>query len=815
MRYPIQILQQLCGARASYLNEAGVITEILYDSRRMRKVEGVLFVAIEGKHHNGHDYIKELIEKGIGHFLVTYIPENLESKANFLVVDDTLSAFQLLARKIRENSNAHVIGVTGSNGKTIIKEWLAQVLKSTFQVTKNPKSYNSQLGVPLSLCRLEKDDDYGVFEAGISEPGEMEALANIIQPQLGIFANIGSAHQEHFSNRRQKIQEKLKLFTGAKQLVFCADHEEIHSEVYAVSPSYEIWDWSFTLEKARVLVVERHGKFTLSWGERQAVLSLSFADAASVENALHIAVSILALGLSPEVFFPYLSKLEHISMRLEMKKGRAQTLLVNDAYSNDLESLKMALEYFVQQTAQRKRVLILSDIEQSGLSEAVLYQEVSDLLKNYPIDQLIVVGEGAKRLKKSMSSVQHFPNTQALLANLPVEALSGKAILLKGARSFAFEQIDRWLEEKSHETILEVNLARMVQNLNFYRSKLTPGVKTMVMVKAFGYGAGSVELASLLQFHKVDYLAVAYADEGVALRKAGIELPIMVLNTEIAALEDMVEYNLEPEVYSFRILRALEQTVQRLGLDKPMRIHLKVETGMHRLGFETHQLASLIEALQANKQLKVQSVFSHLAAADDPMERDFTLSQIQQFEAHCSQLEAGLGYSFDRHLANSSGISAYPQAQFEMVRLGIGLYGVSAYPEEVEFLKPISSLKATVSQIKHLRKGESLGYGRSYCAPEDQTIATISIGYADGFRRSLSNGVGEVAIRGKRYPVVGRVCMDMCMLNISGGLVAEGDEAEIFGSTISLYELAEKMNTIPYEVLTSISERVKRVYLME
>lgn len=816
MRYPIKTLETLSGAKASYSAPKAVVTEILYDSRRMRKVEGVLFVAISGKHHNGHDYLKELIDKGIQNFLVEYIPTGLQGQANFLVVENSLAAFQQMAKKIRESSTAQIIGITGSNGKTIIKEWFAQVLKLNYTVTKNPKSYNSKLGVPLSVCRLLPDDDFGIFEAGISEVGEMEVLEEIIKPQLGIFANIGSAHQENFANRSEKIREKLKLFTHCQTLVFCADHEDIRTEVQAKNHNYALWDWSFKPNTARVFVEEREGKYGLYWEQKQAELQIPFTDAASIENVLHIAVSVLALGLSPEVFFRELEKLEHISMRLEMKKGRAQTLLINDAYSNDLESLKMALEYFVQQSAQRERVLILSDIEQSGLTEEALYKEVSALLKNYPIDRLIVVGAGAKRLLDVASTaVEYFTGTEALLAGLSIEALAGKAILLKGARSFAFERIDRWLEEKSHETVLEVNLASMVHNLVFFRSKLKSGVKTMVMVKAFGYGAGSVELASLLQFHKVDYLAVAYADEGVGLRKAGIDLPIMVLNTEIAALEDMLEYNLEPEVYSFRVLSALEQTAQRLGLENPINIHLKLETGMHRLGFEAHQQEALVGALVQSKNLKVQSVFSHLAAADDPTERDFTQQQIQQFEVLSRGLAEGLGYRFDRHLANSSAISAYPEAQYDMVRLGIGLYGVSSNAQEMEFLKPISSLKATVSQIKHLRKGESLGYGRSYIAPEDQTIATISIGYADGFRRSLGTGVGEVAIRGKRYPVIGRVCMDMCMLNITGGLVAEGDEVEVFGNTISLYELAEKMDTIPYEVLTSISERVKRVYLME
>ncbi|MGB0176960.1 MAG: alanine racemase, partial [Owenweeksia sp.] len=482
----------------------------------------------------------------------------------------------------------------------------------------------------------------------------------------------------------------------------------------------------------------------------------------------------------------------------------------------DLESLKIALEFFAQQLKGLPRVLVLSDMLESGEKSEELYHKIGEVLNQFVLEKVYTIGMDSAVLSHYYDGIhEHYRTTADFLKYVNSDNFQGRGILLKGARPFRFEDIDHHLTEKSHETVLEVHLNRLVDNLNFYRGKLNEGVKTMIMVKAFGYGSGSDEISSLLQFHKVDYLAVAYADEGVSLRRAGIEMPVMVLNTEISALDDLIDFDLEPEVYSFRILEALREKVNSSATDDVLPVHIKLETGMHRLGFEEDQLQELVEKLSDIPRLKVKTVLSHLAASDDPEQSDFTRQQIAAFTRMTAKLREALGYDFDRHILNSSGITNFPEAQFDMVRLGIGLYGVAGSPAEEPYLKPVSSLKATVSQIKGLRKGESLGYGRSYIADKDSTIAVISLGYADGFRRSLSNGIGEVMIRNRRYKVVGRVCMDMAMVDVTGGGVSEGDEVEIFGSGISLYELARKMDTIPYEVLSSISQRVKRVYLME
>lgn len=816
--YTIAQIQRVLKADGELSNPAEIIRSFLYDSRRLRAVEDTLFIAISGARHNGHDFIEELYKKGVRNFLVEFVPHALAGKANFIVVKNTLKAFQQLAAQHRLKSQATTVAITGSNGKTIVKEWLSSLLSVHHKITKTPKSYNSQLGVPLSVMQLTPDAEYAIFEAGISKVGEMQRLEKILKPHWGVFTNIGSAHQEYFTSLEEKINEKLKLFKEASHLVFCADNALVSSSIAAFSfqRKMKLLSWSKAGNPADIQFELSKGEITFSWQKEDVSVAFPYQDEASIENVLHAIVTALGMGVSTEVIKKTVPELEPVSMRLEMKNGRWNTVVVNDAYNADLESLKIALEYFAHQMKGRDRVLVLSDIEQSGLEPKKLYEEVARALADFKLTHIYTIGEKIEQLAPlSKASVSHFLNVEQFLKHLTAAHFSDKAILLKGARNYKFEAIDRFLTEKSHETVLEVNLSRMVDNLNFFRSKLKEGVKTMVMVKAFGYGAGASEISSLLQFHKVDYLAVAYADEGVALRKAGISLPIMVLNTEISALDDMLDFKLEPEVYSFRILEALRERVQKRGENEAVAIHIKLETGMHRLGFEEADLPKLIRALKNTKALKVHSAFSHLAASDDPEERDFSHQQIELFNTLSQGLMAGLGYHFDRHILNSSGISHYPNGQFDMVRLGIGLYGISGDAEEAKFLKPVSSLKATVSQVKNLKTGESVGYGRSYIAKKDEQIATISLGYADGFRRSLGNGVGEVYINGKRYPIVGRVCMDMAMVNISGSAINEGDEVEVFGPNLSLYELAEKMQTIPYEVLTSISSRVKRVYLME
>jgi len=813
-------IAQWIGAEQHLIDPEGKVSHLLYDSRRYRGNTQILFFALRGDHHNGHDYIQELFAKGVRCFVVEHLPAGLEGKANFLQVPNSFAALQQLALKIREASRAEIIGVTGSNGKTIVKEWLYFLLRSSHQVSRNPKSYNSQLGVPLSVWELRENDDYGIFEAGISQPGEMEKLEKILSPQIGIFTNIGSAHQENFESLQQKITEKLKLFAHSQYLVYCKDQEEVHKTISKNLKGVQLFSWSHTDKTARLWVKElktQKGQTTIHYfyeGQSHTAV-FPFADSSSQENALHCISTALLCGAKPETIAERLRELEPVAMRLELKNGQHGNIIINDAYNADLESLQIALEYFSQQAQQRQKILILSDILQSGRPPKELYRMVGEVLQRHALDLVLTVGGQSREVQQYYhGKIQAYPTTAELLKSLPGFGWQNSAILLKGARAFHFEKIDALLDEKTHETTLEINLSLMVKNLNYYRKMLQPGVKVMAMVKAFGYGSGSHEVAGILQFHKVDYLAVAYTDEGVELRKAGISLPIMVLNPEISSLDDLLEYELEPEVYSFRLLKAVSEKV-KMQQREAYPIHLKLETGMHRLGFEESELHELAEQLKAMTHLKVASAFSHMAAADVPEEKDFSLEQINRYEKMTQLLGQQLQQKFSRHILNSSGISHFPQAQYEMVRLGIGLYGISADESERQFLKPVGTLKATVSQLKQLQPGDTVGYGRSFKAEQPMTIAILSIGYADGFRRILGNGTGEVVIKGQRYKTVGRVCMDMIMVDVSGADVQAGDEVEIMGSTISVYELAEKMQTIPYEVLTGISQRVKRVYLVE
>ncbi len=808
-------IAELAGAELHLYDKKDVeIDEILYDSRRLRSVEKTLFIAIRGDRNNGHDYLQILFDTGIRNFLVEKIPENLARKANFLVNKNSLRAFQNMAQAIRENSSAKIIGITGSNGKTIVKEWLSQLLKSEFQITKNPKSYNSQVGVPLSVWNLKEEDDFGIFEAGISRPNEMAKLEKILQPDIGIFTSLGTAHQENFESFKQKWKEKFQLFKNCKRLVFRKEQSWVNDFFDESQFSFEAISWSLEDETATVFIQKKSANYHFQWDEKSFDFILPQTDFANEENALHAAVTSAVSGLSPEKLKEKSPKLQPVSMRLEMKAGRLNTLLINDSYNSDLESLKIGLEYFLQQAQNRPKTLVLSDILQSGISVKNLYKKIAEILKSYDLKSVISIGNEIQTLSEFYHIQNHFADTELFLKNVNFEDFQNQAILLKGARDFQFEKIEKRLEEKTHETVLEVHLSRIVDNLNYYRSQLKSGVKTMAMVKAFSYGSGSYEIASLLQFHKVDYLAVAYADEGVALRQAGIAMPILVLNTEISAIEEMMEYRLEPEVYSFKVLNALLEKVKISTSEEKFPIHLKLETGMHRLGFEEDKLDKLIEILQNQNVLEVRTAFSHLVASEDGYQDDFTQRQISLFEKMSEKLQQKLP-PFDRHILNSSGISRFKKAQFEMVRLGIGLYGISSNKSDRNFLKSVSNLKATISQIKKIKKGDSVSYGRSFIAKNPMKIATISIGYADGFRRSLGEGIGEVFIKGKHHKTVGKICMDMMMVDITNSELNEGDEVEIFGLNISIYELADKMQTIPYEVLTGISERVKRVYFME
>jgi alanine racemase len=810
------------------------LRELLIDSRRLIHPATTLFIALVSNRNDGHLYIGELLQKGVRNFLVSKLPpiNGEEGKAaSFILVPDTLAALQALGARHRSRFRCPVVGITGSNGKTIVKEWLCQLLEKDHKIARNPKSFNSQIGVPLSVWNMEEEDDLGIFEAGISEPGEMKKLESILRPTIGIFTNIGHAHDEGFRNRNRKIREKLRLFIHSEQLVYCRDHEAIHAIVRKEGSLKHLSFFTWGTRRGtdlRINRTEKTDRETILYGNfrgKRCSVTIPFTDDASVENAIHCWAVLLLLGYSPEVIAERMALLTPVEMRLEMKEGINRCLLINDFYNSDITSLDIALDFLNLQKQHEKKTVILSDILQSGLKPEVLYGQVAELLNKKSVHRLIGIGREIRNftglfiLEKSF-----FDSTAEFLRSFPLTSFHDETILLKGARVFEFEQISRSLQQRVHETVLEINLDALVHNLNYYRSKLRPGTRTMVMVKAFSYGSGSHEIASLLQFHRVDWLAVAYADEGVELRKSGITLPIMIMNPEEESLDLVLGHNLEPEIYNFRILDLLEQAMGRNHRDRtePVRIHIKLDTGMHRLGFDREDLELLIRRLKANASIEVASIFSHLAASEDPSEDPFTLRQITELREMCGILAGGIGPAFLSHILNSAGITRFPEAQMDMVRLGIGLYGVGFNEEEQSRLKNVSTLKTTISQIKKIKAGETIGYNRKGIAGEDKTIAIVPIGYADGLNRRLGNGNGNVFIRGKPAPFIGNISMDTAGIDLTriprepgDPEIREGDEVIVFGDGYPISKLAEALGTIPYEILTGISRRVKRIYFHE
>jgi alanine racemase len=712
-----------------------------------------------------------------------------------------------------------VVGITGSNGKTIIKEWLYHILEGSHHLVRSPKSYNSQVGVPLSVLHMTGDNDLGVFEAGISRPGEMQRLAGIIQPGIGLFSNIGEAHQENFTSLEQKVREKLGLFEHCHTLIYCRDHPVIHRQVKAHSALADKKLVSWSLEEQADLTVEKiektgaNTRMKARYQGSSMEITIPFTDQGSVENALHVWLLMLHLGIDGDQIRSKMKDLPVVAMRLEMKKGINRCTLINDSYNSDLGSLSIALNTLNQQNQHRKKTVILSDILQSGRDEKDLYREVAEMLGRNRVDRFIGIGSALSRNRACFDMPSYFyPDTRTFLKTLPGQRFRDEAVLLKGSRDFHFEKISHALEEQMHQTVLEIDLDAMVHNLNHFRTLLKPQTRLMVMVKAFSYGSGSYEIANLLQYQRVDYLGVAFADEGVTLREAGITLPIIVMNPEQDSFSMMIDYELEPEIYNPHVLEQFESVVSASGKeDYP--VHLKLDTGMNRLGFKELEVPGLINRLLSSSHMRVRSVFSHLAASDEPGQDDFTREQVALFERMSRQVVDALGYPVIRHILNSAGIERFPEAQFDMVRLGIGLYGISAVDQQK--LHNISTFKSTVTQVKQVQAGGTIGYGRQARAREDMTIAVIPVGYADGFNRALSNGVGRLCINGFYVPVVGNICMDMCMADITGCDIHEGDEVIVFGQPIPVSELADKLGTIPYEIFTGISERVKRVYYQE
>jgi len=795
------------------------ISKLFIDSRSFISDKQSLFVAIKGERNDGHQYIADLYNKGINNFIAEQIPKTTDSlkNANFIFVKDPLKALQQIAAHHRKQYTYPIVGITGSNGKTIIKEWIFQLLDSEKSIIRNPKSYNSQVGVPLSVLLLEKNYDFGIFEAGISQTGEMDKLKKIIHPDIGIFTNIGDAHQENFIDKEQKTREKLELFKGAKLLIYCKDHEIIDQVVTEAIDTKEtkLFTWSFTdnadLRIADIRQEREKTTIPFRFKNINSQITIPFTDSASVENAIHALAFLLSQDLYHKKRAGNFSELQSVAMRLEIMPGTNNCTLINDSYNSDLNSIQIALDVLKRQNQHKKKSLIISDILQSGQNASELYAKLAQIIEKAGLHHIVLVG---KQLKANAQLIkgkkQFFTDTDELLQSRTIKSFRNEAILIKAARKFEFDKISEALQQKTHRTVLEINMEALAHNLNFYRSKLKPETKIMAMVKAFSYGSGGHEIASWLEHHHVDYLGVAYADEGIALRKSGIGLPIMVMNPNFESFRSLIEYNLEPELYSFSSLEQFNEIARQNSINA-WPVHLKIDTGMKRLGFEEQDIPRLKESLKRLKAIKIKSVFSHLVASDEAVHDEFTNKQITEFKQISKQIAEVLPYDFMRHIVNSSGIERFPVAHFDMVRLGIGLYGIS--PENQDKLMNIGTLKTKISQIKTLKAGETVGYSRKGKSLKETKIAILPIGYADGLNRKLSNGNGTVFIKGKFAPYIGNICMDMSMVDLSGIDASEGDEVIVFGQEIPITKLAKQIGTIPYELLTSISGRVKRVYL--
>lgn len=820
MRYTIENVTALIGARR-FGHSATQVEWLLTDSRSLVFPETTLFFALRTKVGDGHRYVADLYRRGVRNFVVGTLPAEHETAfpdANFLQVMSPLKALQRLAERHREEHDIPVIGVTGSNGKTVVKEWLYQLLSPTLHVTRSPKSYNSQVGVPLSVCLLGEHSEIGIFEAGISQPGEMAALRAIIQPTIGVMTNIGPAHQENFESVEEKCHEKLSLFQDAKVLVYCADDAVVDECVATSLLRGERLAWSRRNPSAALFVsavetLERGTRITYRFHGAEATMTIPFTDDASTVNCIHCLAVLLSLNFSAEEIASRMKRLEPVAMRLEVIQGVRNCTLINDTYNSDAASLDIALDFMARrpEIQNKQKVLILSDMFQTGLPATELYAKVAELLNRRAIDHFIGVGPEISHahslflMKKSF-----FPSGEALADSGLLDTLHDSLVLIKGSRPFGFEKITAALSLRVHETTLHVNLDALAGNLNYYRSFMKPETKMVCMVKASAYGAGSVEVAKTLQDRGVNYLAVAVADEGAELRRAGITAGIIVMNPEMTAFKTLFDYELEPEVYNFKLLDALIKAAEKEGI-QGFPVHIKLDTGMHRLGFDSRlDLPALIDRLHHQTSVIPRSVFSHFVGSDSPDFDDFSARQFALFDEASKTLQAAFPHKILRHICNSAGIERFPERHLDMVRLGLGLYGID--PIDNRSLQNVTTLRTTILQIRECPKGDSVGYSRRTVLERDSRIAAIPIGYADGLNRHLGNRRGYCLVNGQRADYVGNICMDVCMIDVTDTDCREGDTVEIFGDNLPPAELARLLDTIPYEILTSVSDRVKRIY---
>ena len=846
MKYSIEKVTTLIGARR--IGEADAqIGWLLTDSRSLCFPEETLFFALRSARNDGHRYISDLYRRGVRNFVVESKglqetqPQGLDgmADANFLVVPSPLAALQRLAERHRDEFDVPIVGITGSNGKTMVKEWLYQLLLPSQKIVRSPRSYNSQIGVPLSVWLLNEQTEVGIFEAGISHPGEMFALRDIIQPTIGVFTSLGAAHQENFRSMEEKCMEKLELMHDTQAMVYCSDNDTVSRCIRRMQYKGEKIAWSQCDEQAALFVkstnishsslltphstfhippstinLPQSTKITYIWQEEENCFEIPFIDEASVENAITCAAIALYMGLTPSQLAERMPRLEPVAMRLEVKEGQRGCLLINDSYNSDINSLDIALDFMNRREAAKK-TLILSDIFQSGATPEALYTQVSELVVKRGIEKFIGIGAelSSQADKIQVADKQFFMDVPHFLSSDAFSGLRNELILLKGARSFGFDQITEQLEQKVHETILEVNLNAVVDNLNYYRSFLKPETKMVCMIKADGYGAGAVEIAKTLQDQRVDYLAVAVADEGVTLRKAGITANIMIMNPEMTAFKTMFDYDLEPEVYSFRLLDALVKAARKEGITG-WPVHIKFDTGMHRLGFDpVDDIFKLIDRLKHQNAIIPRSVFSHFVGSDSDGFDEFSARQFALFEEGSEKLQSAFSHHILRHMDNSAGIEHFPERQMDMCRLGLGLYGVD--PRDNRILHTVSTLKTTILQLRHVPAGETVGYSRKGKIDRDSVIAAIPIGYADGLNRHLGNRHCYCLVNGQKAEYVGNICMDVAMIDVTDIPCMEGDQVEIFGEHLPVTVLSDALDTIPYEVFTGVSNRVKRVYFQD
>jgi Alr-MurF fusion protein len=804
-----QDLPQITGGKLVQSAFQGFVVDIMTDSRKAVLGPNTVFFAIAGTNHDGHAFIADLAKRGCQQFVVER-PIDIDQcpGCNVLLVTSAIQALQQIAAHHRQQFQYPVIGITGSNGKTVVKEWLHQLLSPDFTIIKNPGSYNSQLGVPLSVWAMDYHHTLGIFEAGISKPNEMEALAAIIQPTVGLFTNLLAAHDEGFASRQAKAAEKAKLFKNATVVVYCKDHVLVDEALKKYpSATRQLFSWGYSPD-AQVRVQDVAAGFRITYQGDSFEIQQVMPDAASRENLLHAVAMMLYWRYAPSVIQARLVGLRTLPMRLEMKEGVRGSTVIDDSYSFDLAGLKISLDFLNAQNKSHK-VVVLSDLLESGLQPTDWIARAQTMIQHAHVDFLIGIGK-ALATHAQLLTVNHavFSTVEECLAAWHTLPIADAAVLIKGARVFRLERIAQKLQKKIHGTVLEVDLNAVVHNLNMFRAQLNPQTKIMAMVKAFAYGSGTHEVATLLQYHKVDYMGVAYADEGQALRKHGIHVPIMVMNPTPETMDILLESNLEPSIYSLPLLHALCHHLQGRALS----IHIKFDTGMHRLGFEEGDLPALLGILQQHPNIHISSVYSHLAGSDEAIHDGFSAQQVERFVKMYHALSTTLNIKPIRHILNSAGISRLGQYQMDMVRLGIGLYGVDPGLAMSQSLQPAVTLRTTISQIKTVAAGETIGYGRHGKAEHPMQLATLAIGYADGYSRKFSKGVGKVWVNGQLAPVVGNVCMDMTMIDVTQCQAQEGGTVEIFGSNLSVSAVADWIGTIPYELLTSTSDRVKRVF---